>query len=104
MAELPGWDRDRLATAPGADVEAARWLVYARELRPEVTFNYPAHIRAAEVEAMTGHRREREIAADRKRQLEALRAGQRQQADMREGLLLDGEDEPEEDDLVEGFA
>lgn len=34
MAELPGWDRDRLRTAAPADVAAARLQVYVRQWRP----------------------------------------------------------------------
>lgn len=41
MAELRGWDRERLQTAPDADVAAARWIVYARSwqrlLRRDIT-------------------------------------------------------------------
>ena len=100
MAELPGWDRDRLAIAPEADVEAARWMVYATVLKSEIAFDYPGAIRQAELAMMSAKGREREEGHDRKRHLELLRQNQRVQAGLRKNLLLDTPDselEPEDD-------
>lgn len=93
MAELPGWDRGRLATAAPADVEAARWLVYARARAPEIRRDLAGDIEALELGG-------RELTALQQRQLrgraiEELRAAQRAQAELRVVLELDddGEDD-----------
>lgn len=39
MLELPGWSRSRIRFAPRADVEAARWRVYAGVLESTVNFD-----------------------------------------------------------------
>lgn len=98
MAGLPGWDRDRLATAPGADVEAARWQIYAGKVEPQISTDYPAAIHRLELAEMSAKAREREEKAQMRRDRETLRASQRHQADLRKALLLDEEDEPEDDE------
>lgn len=97
MAGLPGWDRDRLATAPAGDVEAARWLIYAAKVEPQISMDYPGTIRKLQLADMTGKAREREEKAQVKRDIETLRAGERRQAELRKALLLDEPDEPEDD-------
>ena len=61
MAELPGWDRARLATADPRDVEAARTLVYARAWAPVIAQdfdgqleNLEADVRHARASKLTG--------------------------------------------------
>jgi hypothetical protein len=98
MAGLPGWDRDRLAAAPGADVEAARWQIYAGKVEPQINTDYAGLIHKLEVGEMSAKAREHEQKAQDRRDKETFRAGERRQADLRKGLLLDEEDEPDEDD------
>jgi hypothetical protein len=98
MAGLPGWDRDRLALAPGADVEAARWQIYAGKVEPQINTDYPGLIHKLELSEMPTKTREREEKAQLRRDKETLRAGERRQADLRAALLLDEEDEPDEVD------
>lgn len=98
MAELPGWDRDRLASSPGSDVEAARWQIYARVVEPQISIDYPEAIRRRELSEMSARSRAREEKAQLGRDKETLRTGQRNQAELRKALLLDNEDEPDEDD------
>lgn len=98
MAELPGWDRARLATADPGDVAAARWQVYARVMAPQATHDYAAAIRDAEIAGMSAKARDRELERDRKVLVETLRGEQRQQPGWREQLLLDAVDDPDEDD------
>jgi len=97
MAELPGWDRARLAIADPADVAAARWMVYARVTAEDATFDYPGAIRHVEVASIRDPKRqEREQHADQLKALEGLRQGQTKQKVLRSLLLLDDVDEPED--------
>lgn len=90
MAELPGWDRDRLAVAPPRDVEAARLLVYARARAPEIRRDLAGDItRLERIDHPISKVTER---AERSRAVEELRAAQRVQADLRALLELDDED------------
>ncbi len=98
MAGLPGWDRDRLATAPEADVEAARWQIYAAKVEPQINTDYPGLIRKLELADMSAKSREQAEKAQVRRDKETLRAGERRQADLRKALMLDEDDEPEGDE------
>jgi hypothetical protein len=93
MAELPGWDRARLATAAPADVTAARWLVYARVMAPGIAFDFPGAIHSLELAGMKPQQRERADASDRRAQLHELHAGKRKQLQNRALLRLDEPDE-----------
>lgn len=108
MAELPGWDRGRLATASAQDLEAARWIVYARAWTPTVRQNIDAQIeglegdiRAGEISKLTGdsHRvaaaRQVDAGIRRLRELiEDLRGAKGHQADIRRTLELDEPEPP----------
>lgn len=95
MAELPGWDRDRLATADPRDVAAARHLIFARVLAPVIRRNFPGEIRELELKMPGRRHSEAEVRSELKRSIEELRAGERRQATFRELLGLD---EPDDDD------
>lgn len=91
MAELPGWDRGRLATAPERDVEAARLLVYARARAPEIRRDIEGDIR--QVTRMGQKVSELDIALDRRDALRELTAAKDRQADLRRALELDEDDD-----------
>lgn len=96
MAELPGWDRARLATAPGPDVEAARWIVYGRVLAPEIHFDYPGAMHSLDLADMKPESEERARRADRKIARQQLRAAAERQQAYRRLLRLDEPDDAEE--------
>ncbi len=87
MAELPGWNRDRLATAPPRDVEAARLLVYARARGPEIRRDIKGDIER--IERMGNTPNKAQEAMDRMHAIRDLTEAQRHQADLRRLLGLD---------------
>jgi hypothetical protein len=93
MAELPGWDRDRLATADPRDLQAARWLVYARARAPEIRVDYDSRIESLELAGKDGDAHRLHAAAIRRRDIGLLREGRESQKRLREVLELDLEDE-----------
>jgi hypothetical protein len=81
MAELPGWDRGRLAAADPRDVEAASLIVYARAWAPAIgqdidgqIESLEADIRQAEASRLKGSAHELAMANETKRSVERLRA------------------------------
>lgn len=95
MAHLPGWDRTRLALAEAADVAAARWIVFAREMRPIVTADYAGQREAlARADITDAKSLERVARQARARARAALIDAERNQAEIRKVLGLDDEDEP----------
>lgn len=107
MAELPGWDRSRLLTAPTADVEAARMLVYARVLAPSIVEPLDSHLEALAIEAIESpKRREQKVKSHRRKRRNALLRAKDDQARHRQLLGLDDpdddpDDEPDADDIDE---
>lgn len=111
MAELPGWDRGRLAMASASDLEAARLIVYARAWGPMVREDIAgriesleAEVRAAEVSKLDGdsHRIAARLELDRgiarlREAITELRGAKDHQALVRAQLELDVVDEPEGD-------
>jgi len=97
MAELPGWDRARLAYAAPADVGAARWVVFARALEPTVTEPIGAQIALAEIEVSAKNARAREAAVKKlnRKHLDDLYRARDRQRQVRTLLMLDEPDEPE---------
>jgi hypothetical protein len=93
MAELPGWDRDRLALALPADVDAARWRVFADRLMPLATGDFRGQREALAMHDLKGPALERAERRARLEAIEALKAAERAQVDTREVLMLDDEDE-----------
>lgn len=92
MAELPGWDRDRLRTASDSDVAAARLLVYVRQFKSFLTRDLAREIEDLRVADQAGKNPKQAEAHDHKRRLEAiedLKAAARLQAEIRTQLLLD---------------
>lgn len=94
MAELPGWDRDRLALAPERDVEAARLFVYARERAPEVRRDIKGDIER--IQRMGRAPNKAQDAMDRMHAIRELTEAQGHQDDLRRALDLDGPDELED--------
>jgi hypothetical protein len=93
MAELPGWDRDRLATADERDVVAARLLVYARARAPEIRRDLASQIRQLELSAMSPAAARVAIGRERDSDLRALRQAKQAQTELRAVLELDDVDE-----------
>ncbi len=91
MAELPGWDRDRLAVAPASDVEAARMLVYARARAPEIRRDIAGDIERIKRIGRTPNKAQ--DALDRMEAIRELAEAQRHQSDLRRVLELDEPDE-----------
>jgi hypothetical protein len=91
MAELPGWDRERLATARPADVAAARVIVYARRVQPLLAVDVPSRIR--DIERMDRPASRATARAERARDVERLRELERTQVELRKVLDLDAEDD-----------
>jgi hypothetical protein len=90
MAELPGWDRARLDTAPEPDVAAARLIVFAREVKPLLQRDF-----AAEIDELKERSpREQEIHDKRMRAKarDQLVIGWRGQTALRKLLLLEPTD------------
>lgn len=93
MAELPGWDRDRLAIAEPADVAAARLVVFARRAKPILVEDYDLRLRELALTDMTGSRRERAERSLRAEARQRLEQARTLQADLRRRLELDAPDE-----------
>lgn len=93
MAELPGWDRGRLATADDRDVAAARLLVYARARAPEIRRDIASQIRQLELSAMSPAAAKVAMGRERDGDLRALRQAKESQAALRVVLELDDVDE-----------
>jgi hypothetical protein len=96
MAELPGWDRDRLRTAEPADVEAARTIAYGRAWRPFLAIDFEAQI--YELETAGEKVNPVQVRSRRRERAAVLRRQQKIQAEMRKLLELDVVDEEEDDD------
>ena len=94
MAELPGWTRQRLATADPRDVAAARLMVYARQFRDVLTKDFRQEIADVDESAIENpeaiKRRDR---ARRARLKEALTQAWRLQAQVRKRLGMEPLDE-----------
>lgn len=93
MAFLPGWDRGRLMTADPADVEAARWIVYAQALKPIVDADIEGGLEQLVQADMTPKARESRQKSQRAKARERFAQARRQQAEVRAALELDAEDE-----------
>lgn len=93
--ELPSWSRARLLTAPQADVEAARWRVYAGVLEPTVNFDVEGkQLDLAEADASPKEaRRYQKKRLGMAREAVKKLAAAREQA--RKFLMLDDEEEPD---------
>lgn len=91
MAELPGWDRGRLDHALPADVEAARWIVFARKVQPVIAVDFPRRIR--DIERIDRPASPMALRAERAREREELAQSQRLQSSYRAALGLDEPDE-----------
>lgn len=100
MAELPGWDRHRLANADPRDVEAARLLVYARARRPEIRADLDGQIEQLELAGLDGDAHRLRAAHIRNRHLAATRAEKATQAALRAALELDVTDDEADEDLA----
>lgn len=98
MAELPGWDRDRLRTADPADVMAARWIVYGRSWAEFLGIPFSERIREAELDGLKGPRREAAMNAINRDRLRNLKKGMKHQAQVRQLLELDVDDDDEATD------
>lgn len=94
MLEL-GWTRPVLRAADPDDVEAIRWAMYGRALQPLIARDFERPIE--ELEDVDRKVSQATLRHRRRRQIEDLRRGQRAQAQLRELLELDVEDEPESD-------
>lgn len=92
MAELPGWDRDRLALASPRDVAAARLIVFARKVEPIVSEDFAGKRRELAMAKMTADRRAREEANLRLEADRRLAKAQALQAEIRKSLELDEAD------------
>lgn len=91
MAELPGWDRDRLRTAAPTDVQVARLITYVRHWRWLLTRDLGAeledlHFANRKASAREVESRERKL---RNVRIEELKELARVQAGVRERLGLE---------------
>jgi hypothetical protein len=97
MAELPGWDRARLASADPADVAAARWIVFGRAVRPLLERNVEAELDDLAFADMSPNAREQASRQRRRDARTGLRKVKTQQDGLRALLELDApDDEPAE--------
>jgi hypothetical protein len=95
MAELPGWDRRRLATADPADVEAARLIAFSRAVRPILDRDVDAELEDLAIADMAPKAREQAQRSQRRKARDGLRQLRTQQRELRKLLELDEPDEPE---------
>lgn len=93
MAFLPGWDRSRLLTADPADVEAARWITYAQAMKPIVDADIEGGLEQLAQADMTPKARELRMKSQRGKARERLSRLRKHQAEVREILELDIEDD-----------
>lgn len=91
MALLPGWDRQRLEAADPADVEAARWLVFAQGVKPIVDDDIDGQLEQLAQADMEPKARERRGKHLRAKAREALHKRRTQQDAIRKILELDAE-------------
>lgn len=90
MAELPGWDRDRLRTASDSDVAAARWLVYVRQFKALLSRDIAAEIEDIRAADSGDHKaQERHEHVRRLQAIEALKEAATLQAALRTRLGLE---------------
>lgn len=89
MAYLPGWNRERLATADPADVQAARLLAYAQAVRPIVERDLKGALEELGRAELKGAAYERAMKQARARARENLQQAMKQQAEVRAILELD---------------
>lgn len=94
--------RQALGSADPQDVESLRWSLFARALAPEVTFDFAAAIRRVEIAGMSGKAHDAAAARERKKTIEELRGGQRQQSALRSVLHLDDPDDEDDEEPDEG--
>lgn len=96
MAQLPGWDRARLATADPRDVEAARLLIYASARAPEIRFDIDGAIETLRIAGLEGDAHKLATAKARTDAIRDLKAQKPSQTALRELLELDVDDDAEE--------
>lgn len=90
MAELPGWDRDRLRTASDGDVAAARWQVYVRQFKSFLSRDLKREIDDLRVADSGDHKlQERHEHKRRLEAIEELKAAATLQAALRTRLGLE---------------
>lgn len=87
MADLPGWDRARLAVAAPSDVEAARFLIYAQRVKPILQVDVDR--RLIELGREERPATKTQLQAERGREREELHQLRKLQADIRGILGLD---------------
>lgn len=89
MAELPGWDRSRLAVAAPSDVEAARVQIYARRVKPLLDIDVDRQLLDLAREERPATKAQ--LAAERARRREELHQLRKMQAGIRENLGLEAD-------------
>lgn len=87
MAHLPGWDRERLATAPLQDVAAARLIAFVHEVKPVLVRDFEGEI--ADLADRTPEQQKHYERQRRAKAVEALKSGWRLQVELRKQLGLD---------------
>lgn len=100
MTEVPGLTRAMLASLDSSDVEAIRWSIYVRALRPVVTSGPRIEQRIRDLVDIDSPPSEATQRARRAEEREQLAQARNEVARLRSDLLLD--DDPE--DLAEAVA
>lgn len=95
MAELPGWDRARLAVADERDVAAAREIVFARKVAAVLAEDFEEKREEIRIAGLSGVARERAEKAQLRNMDNRVLSAMKVQAALRARLGLDIADDEE---------